>query len=51
MDKMMALQGDDLPVSKMIEGGLHPIGTCEFEKRELAPQIPVWIPDNCTQCN
>jgi sulfite reductase alpha subunit-like flavoprotein/pyruvate/2-oxoacid:ferredoxin oxidoreductase beta subunit/ferredoxin len=26
-------------------------GTCEFEKRGIAPEIPVWIGDTCTQCN
>jgi len=51
MDPLIDLTADSLPVSKMTPGGAHMMGTTEFEKRELAPQIPVWIPDNCTQCN
>jgi len=51
MDPLINLTANSLPVSKMTPGGHHIMGTTEFEKRELAPQIPIWIPDNCTQCN
>lgn len=51
MDPVLALQGDSLPVSAFEPGGHMPIGTTSFEKRGIAPNIPVWKPDNCTQCN
>lgn len=51
MDPVLALKGDDLPVSAFEPGGYQPIGTSYYEKRGIAPSIPVWVPDNCTQCN
>ena len=51
MDPVLALEGDELPVSAFEPGGYQPIGTSAFEKRGIAPNIPVWVPDNCTQCN
>ena len=51
MDPVLALEGDKLPVSAMTPGGYMESGTCEFEKRGIAPEIPVWIGDTCTQCN
>ncbi|CAH1775312.1 unnamed protein product [Owenia fusiformis] len=51
MDPVLALEGDKLPVSAFEPGGYQPTGTTLFEKRGIAPAIPVWIPDNCTQCN
>lgn len=51
MDPVLALEGDDLPVSAFEPGGYQPIGTSAYEKRGIAPNIPVWVPDNCTQCN
>lgn len=47
----MPCAGDDLPVSMFEPGGYQPIGTTQFEKRGIAPSIPVWKPDACTQCN
>merc|ERR1719443_1145543 len=44
-------KGDDLPVSAFSPGGEQPIGQSEFQKRSLAEEVPVWIPDSCTQCN
>eukprot|EP00933_Yihiella_yeosuensis_P019667 TRINITY_DN15891_c2_g1_i1.p1 TRINITY_DN15891_c2_g1~~TRINITY_DN15891_c2_g1_i1.p1 ORF type:complete len:1850 (-),score=463.66 TRINITY_DN15891_c2_g1_i1:474-6023(-) len=43
--------GDNLPVSAFLPGGETPIGQSEFQKRSLAEEVPVWIPDKCTQCN
>ena len=51
MDPVLALEGDKLPVSAFQAGGYQPIGTTNFEKRGIAPAIPVWKPDLCTQCN
>ncbi|OLP81965.1 Pyruvate dehydrogenase [NADP(+)], mitochondrial [Symbiodinium microadriaticum] len=44
-------------VSAFTPGGETPIGQCranqgsKHQKRALAEEIPVWIPDKCTQCN
>lgn len=51
MDPVLALEGDDLPVSAMEPGGYQPTATTQYEKRGIAPAIPVWKPDACTQCN
>ncbi|XP_013418498.1 uncharacterized protein LOC106179427 isoform X2 [Lingula anatina] len=51
MNPVLALEGDKLPVSAFEPGGHMPIGTTQYEKRGIAPQIPVWKPDACTQCN
>ena len=48
---ILAQNGDSLPVSKMSADGTVPTGTTKFEKRGVAPFVPVWIPENCTQCN
>jgi len=51
MDPVLALRGDELPVSTFEAGGYMPAGTTHFEKRGIAPIVPVWKPENCTQCN
>lgn len=43
--------GDDLPVSVFPKDGTWPTGTTQWEKRNLAPDIPVWESDICIQCN
>nr|MBA2393593.1 2-oxoacid:acceptor oxidoreductase family protein [Ktedonobacteraceae bacterium] len=47
---MIAGNGDDLPVSKLPIDGTYPSGTAQWEKRNLALEIPVWDPDICIQC-
>jgi pyruvate-ferredoxin/flavodoxin oxidoreductase len=47
---MMARQGDDLPVSALPADGTYPSGTTQYEKRNIATEIPVWDPDVCVQC-
>ena len=42
--------GDDLPVSKMPVDGTYPIGTAQWEKRNIALEIPVWDEALCIQC-
>ena len=48
--RMMAMEGDSLPVSKMPVDGKYPTGTTKFEKRNIAVNIPVWQPELCLQC-
>ena len=48
---MTALKGDDLPVSAFNPDGTVPTGTTRYEKRGIAINIPIWIPENCIQCN
>lgn len=47
---MIARQGDSLPVSALPVDGTYPTGTTQYEKRNLADEIPVWDPDICIQC-
>jgi pyruvate-ferredoxin/flavodoxin oxidoreductase len=47
---MVAWRGDDLPVSAMPIDGTFPSGTTQYEKRNLAQEIPVWDPEICIQC-
>jgi pyruvate-ferredoxin/flavodoxin oxidoreductase len=47
---MIARQGDLLPVSAMPIDGTYPCGTTQYEKRNLADEIPVWDPNVCIQC-
>ena len=48
---MMANKGDDLPVSVFPQDGTWPTATTQWEKRNIALEIPVWNPEMCTQCN
>ncbi|MHB8777589.1 MAG: pyruvate:ferredoxin (flavodoxin) oxidoreductase [Anaerolineales bacterium] len=47
---MISFDGDDLPVSAMPVDGTYPLGTTQWEKRNLALEIPVWESDLCIQC-
>lgn len=49
--KMSAYKGDALPVSKIPADGTWPTGTTQYEKRNIAHEVPVWDPDTCIQCN
>jgi len=49
--QMIARQGDALPVSLLPEDGTYPVGTTQFEKRNVALEIPVWDTEACIQCN
>jgi pyruvate-ferredoxin/flavodoxin oxidoreductase len=42
--------GDQLPVSKMPMDGTFPTGTAQWEKRNIALEIPVWDTEVCIQC-
>jgi pyruvate-ferredoxin/flavodoxin oxidoreductase len=43
--------GDSLPVSAMPVDGTFPVGTAQWEKRNIALEIPVWDEVVCIQCN
>ncbi|TKB24577.1 pyruvate:ferredoxin (flavodoxin) oxidoreductase [Desulfopila sp. IMCC35006] len=47
---MMAGKGDSLPVSALPVGGTWPMGTTQWEKRNIAREIPAWDPAVCIQC-
>ncbi|MGA7271228.1 MAG: pyruvate:ferredoxin (flavodoxin) oxidoreductase [Acidimicrobiia bacterium] len=48
--RIMAGDGDLLPVSAMPIDGTFPTGTAKYEKRGLATEIPIWDPDVCIDC-
>ncbi len=48
--KIIAGEGDDLPVSAMPIDGTFPSGTTQWEKRNIALDIPVWDEEICIQC-
>ncbi len=48
--KMIALEGNDISVSQMPPDGKWPSATSQYEKRNIAIDVPVWRPDLCTQC-
>jgi pyruvate-ferredoxin/flavodoxin oxidoreductase len=47
---MLAREGDVLPVSALPADGTYPSGTTQWEKSNLALEIPVWDADLCIQC-
>jgi pyruvate-ferredoxin/flavodoxin oxidoreductase len=47
---IMARKGDLLPVSAFPLDGTFPSATTQWEKRNIALEIPVWDPDICIQC-
>ena len=51
MQPVLAQKGDTVPVSAMSYDGSMPIGTSRFEKRGVAPKVPVWDSAKCLQCN
>ena len=48
--RLMAGDGDLLPVSALPVDGTFPSGTAKYEKRAIAPEIPVWDPAICIDC-
>ena len=48
--EIMAGRGDDLPVSLLPIDGTYPTATTQWEKRNIALEVPVWDPDICIQC-
>jgi pyruvate-ferredoxin/flavodoxin oxidoreductase len=48
---MLANKGDLLPVSAFPVDGTWPVATAQWEKRNIAQDIPVWDSSICIQCN
>jgi pyruvate-ferredoxin/flavodoxin oxidoreductase len=48
--KIIAGEGDDLPVSAFPVDGTFPTATAQWEKRNIALTIPVWDEKLCIQC-
>jgi pyruvate-ferredoxin/flavodoxin oxidoreductase len=48
--EIIAGNGDNLPVSAFEPDGTFPTGTTQWEKRNIAHEIPVLEPDICIQC-
>jgi pyruvate-ferredoxin/flavodoxin oxidoreductase len=48
--KMMQGKGDDVKVSEMPIDGTFPTGTTQWEKRNIALEVPEWDPEICIQC-
>ncbi len=47
---IIAGRGDELPVSAFPVDGTYPTGTTQWERRNIAQDIPVWNSDICIQC-
>jgi pyruvate-ferredoxin/flavodoxin oxidoreductase len=50
LGKIILGEGDSLPVSCFPMDGTYPVGTAQYEKRNLAQEIPTWDPSLCIQC-
>ncbi|MCJ7739321.1 MAG: pyruvate:ferredoxin (flavodoxin) oxidoreductase, partial [Anaerolineae bacterium] len=50
LGEMIAGRGEAIPVSKLPVDGTYPTATTQYEKRNIATEIPVWEPDVCIQC-
>jgi len=50
LGRIMQREGDDLPVSAFPCDGTFPTGTTQYEKRNIALEIPIWNKEVCIQC-
>ena len=48
--RLIAGEGDLLPVSALPVDGTFPSGTAKYEKRAIAQEIPIWDPSICIDC-
>jgi pyruvate-ferredoxin/flavodoxin oxidoreductase len=48
--RIVAGEGDLLPVSALPVDGTFPTGTARWEKRTLAEELPTWDPSLCIDC-
>ncbi|MCL5271473.1 MAG: pyruvate:ferredoxin (flavodoxin) oxidoreductase, partial [bacterium] len=48
--RIIAGDGDALPVSAFPIDGTFPSATAQWEKRNIALELPVWDPEVCIQC-
>ncbi|MBR5247961.1 MAG: pyruvate:ferredoxin (flavodoxin) oxidoreductase [Lachnospiraceae bacterium] len=54
IQKQVTMQeGNELPVSAFVPyaNGSFPSGSTAHERRNVNTEVPVWIPENCIQCN
>ena len=49
--RLLASEGDLMPVSAIPLDGCWPTGTARYEKRNIALELPAWDPALCIQCN
>ena len=49
--RLVAHEGDNIPVSLVPEDGTWPLGTTQYEKRNTSLQAPFWNPSICIQCS
>jgi pyruvate-ferredoxin/flavodoxin oxidoreductase len=49
--RLLAEEGDLMPVSAIPLDGCWPTGTARYEKRNIALEVPSWDPAICIQCN
>ncbi|WP_316979034.1 pyruvate:ferredoxin (flavodoxin) oxidoreductase [Shumkonia mesophila] len=49
--RLLEFEGDFVPVSAFPVDGTWPTGTTQWDKRNIALEIPVWERDLCIQCN
>ena len=49
--RLVAGEGDRVPVSMIPDDGTWPSGTTQYEKRNIALDVPLWDPESCIQCN
>ena len=53
-DVINSIKGDSLPLSVFAKYGQDshmPAGTAALEKRGVATAVPLWVSENCIQCN
>ena len=50
LGQIINAEGDNIPVSAFPVDGTFPLGTTQWEKRNLSLEIPVWNEDICIQC-
>ena len=48
--EIIAGRGDLLPVSAFPVDGTYPVATAQWEKRNIALEVPVWETDLCIEC-
>jgi len=48
--KILRAEGETVKVSEMPADGTWPTATTQYEKRNIALNIPVWDPEVCIQC-
>ena len=50
LGRMIQFEGDEIPVSALPNDGTYPLATSQWEKRNIALEIPVWDEKLCIQC-